>query len=168
MAEEIEVKLKYINKEEIKAKLKEIGAKFEEEYDLHDTYFSKEQKSLGEVEEFLRIRKKGDKQELTYKGKKEEDKGIWKREEINVPIGNAENLIKILKCLGLNKIKENKSTRECWKLEEVEIMIINITFPAELNFIEIEAKDIQEIRKVVDLLGSLVEILPEEEFKKLD
>ena len=68
---EIEIKLTYEDKENVLSKLKSLGAEFKDAYELNDIYFSLTAKDMKDAQEFVRIRKKGDNSELTFKGKKE-------------------------------------------------------------------------------------------------
>jgi len=116
----------------------------------------------------LRVRTKGEKSELTFKGKTESTDGIWKRVEINIGIDKGQNMIDILNNLGFNKISENKSIREVWMIEDVEFMFIDFTYPDKINIIEVEADSEEKIKKVILQFGSLIEKAGEESFKKFD
>lgn len=164
---EIEVKLKYKDKEKVVEKLKNMGAKFREKYLLEDHYFSLTGNDMSNTNELLRIRKKGDKQELTFKGKCETEGNIWERVEINTDIGDSEALLKIFEHLKLNQLSTNKSFREFWDLGNAEIAFTDITYPAEIKFMEIEASA-DKINKILKELNDLVSEAGEEIFKKLD
>ncbi len=165
---EIEVKLKFQDKEKVISRLKEIGAKFKEKYELEDSYFNLTHKDMKNTHDLLRVRKKGNKSELTFKGKVENNSDTWKRIEINTEIKDPEARIKILDYLKFTKIMENKTTREYWELNDTEIAIISIKKPAEIDFIEIEGKNEEIINGVLDKLKPLVEVIGEDYFKKID
>ena len=57
---------------------------------------------MSNTNDLLRIRKKGDQQELTFKGKCETEGNIWERIELNTDIGNAETVLKMFEYLKLN------------------------------------------------------------------
>ena len=165
---EIEVKLTYKNKEKVIEKLKEIGACFREKYDLEDHYYSLTRKNMSNTNELLRVRKKGSKKELTFKGKCETEGNIWERVELNTDIGDIETMLKIFEHLKLNKLSNNKSTREYWDIEDVEIAFIDIIHPLSIKFIEIEGPTKEKVERVLKLLGNTVKEAGEEIFKKLD
>ncbi|MFA4886974.1 MAG: class IV adenylate cyclase [Candidatus Nanoarchaeia archaeon] len=165
---EIEVKMKYENKENVLAKLKTLGAKFREEYPLNDTYFSLNATDMKDAKEFIRIRKKGEKSELTFKGKKETSSEIWKKIELTTSLGDSEAMNQILDHLGFNRILENKSMREYWMIGDVEIAFISLFQPTELDWLEIEAPSEEKVQKVLDQLNGLAETVGEEYFKKID
>jgi predicted adenylyl cyclase CyaB len=165
---EIEVKLTYKNRAEVVARLKEIGAVFREKYPLEDYYFSLTGTDMGNTNDLLRIRKKGDNQELTFKGKCETEGHIWERVELNTDIGDAEAVLKMFEYLKLNNLSTNKSFREYWDIEDVELVFSDITYPAEISFIEIEGPTKEKVQEVLDKLGDLVKEAGEEIFKKLD
>ena len=123
---------------------------------------------MSNTNDLLRIRKKGDQQELTFKGKCETEGNIWERIELNTDIGNAETVLKMFEYLKLNNLSTNKSFREFWDVKDVEIVFSDITDPAEISFIEIEGPTKEKVQEVLDLLGDLVTEAGEEIFRKLD
>ncbi len=165
---EIEVKLTYEDKDKVIERLKEIDAIFREKYLLEDHYFSLTGTDMSNTNDLLRIRKKGNHQELTFKGKCETEGNIWERIELNTDIGSAETVLKIFEHLKLNNLSTNKSFREFWDIKDVEIVFSDITYPAEIKFIEIEGPTKEKVQGVLDLLGDLVVEAGEEIFRKLD
>ncbi len=165
---EIEVKLTYKNKEKVIERLKEIGAVFREKYLLEDYYFSLTGTDMSNTNDLLRVRKQGDKQELTFKGKCETEGHIWERVELNTEISDAEAVLKMFEHLKLNNLSTNKSSREFWDIDDVELVFSDITYPAEISFLEIEAPTKEKVEKVLKLLGDLVKEAGEEIFRKLD
>lgn len=170
MQYEIEIKLKYEeeDKDEIIAKLNEMGANSEESYELHDTYFSLKHKDMSNAHDLIRIRNKNGKAELTFKGKCETEGHIWKRMELSSGITEPEKMIQILKYLEFNIISENKSQRELWRLNDIEILFIDFTSPSQLKFLEIEASSEEKIQSILQCLGDLVTKVGEENFQKFD
>jgi len=165
---EIEIKLTYKDRGKIVEKLKEIGAVFREKYVLEDYYFSLTGTDMSNTNDLLRIRKKGSKNELTFKGKCESEGNIWKRVELNTDIGDAEVVLEMFKYLKLNNLSTNKSSREFWDMNDVEIVFSDITYPTEISFIEIEGPTEEKVEMVLKLLDGLVKEAGEEIFKKLD
>jgi len=165
---EIEVKLTYTNRDKVIEKLKEIGAVFREKYTLEDYYFSIKGTDMSNANDLLRIRKKGEKQELTFKGKCETEGNIWERIELNTDIGSADTVLKMFDHLKLNNLSTNKSSREFWDVGDVEIVFSDITYPAEINFIEIEGPTKEKVEEVLKMMGDTVKEAGEEIFRKLD
>ena len=164
---ETEVKLKCDDPESLKKKLESLGAKFREKYSLNDTYFS-HGKDMATAKDFVRVRKKNKISEVTYKGKCEDKKGVWTRIELTSKIDEPKAIKQILTLLKLNKIKENKSFREIWDYQNIEIAFIKITFPKDLSFIELEGKNEESIHSLLSELGDSVEIVGKDYFKILD
>jgi len=165
---EIEIKLTFDDKEAVLAKLKGLGAVFKDKYDLEDYYFSITGTDMANTNDLLRIRKKGNNQELTLKGKCETEGNVWERIEINSPIGDYEAVLKMFDHLKLNKLSVNKSMREFWDVMDCEIVFSDITYPAEVSFMEVEGPSKEKVMEVVNLLGDLVREAGEEIFRKLD
>ena len=119
--------------------------------------------------QLIRIREiKGDKTELTFKGKAQDKNNVWHRKEINLKIDSVHNMEKILLNLGLKKISEYQSQKEYWKLGNLEIVFAHFTVPTELTFMEIEGPSEKEIRQVVEQLGDSVKEAGEEIFEIFD
>lgn len=166
---EIEVKLKYKNKEEIVSWLKQNGFKLTENKEIRDTYFGLGDSSMADIDCFYRIRNVvGKFTELTLKDTFQDKKGIINRREINVSIDDPEKMIMILTSLKCCLIKENFSEREIWRKGEVEFEFINFSRPAKLNLIEIEGPDNETIEILVKDLGDKVEIVGGEVFSVFD
>ena len=166
MAEEIEIKLKYKDREAVTNLLKQLGAKLREKYELHDTYFGF-QKDMSHKHTLIRIREKNKACELTLKGKCETKEHIWKRVELTTSIGNPEDMSEMLTHLGVSKIKENASLREIYDLDDLEIAFIDFTKPAKLSLLELEGSE-EKINEVLNKLGNSVEKVGEEVFSEFD
>jgi predicted adenylyl cyclase CyaB len=165
---EIEIKLTYEDKQKVLERIKEIGGVFREKYFLEDYYYSIDGKDMSNTNNLFRVRKKGEKQELTLKGKNETQSNIWERVELNTDVDNADNVLKMFEHLKFNNVSTNKSSREVWNVEDVELVFTDITFPAEISFLEIEGPTKEKVEKVLKMLGNLVKEAGEEIFKKLD
>ena len=131
MENEIEAQFLDINKDELRAKLKEIGGKLvKPEVLMRRVVFD-----LG-PNNFARVRDEGGgKIVATYKNVADE-KSILGTKEVNVVIDDYENGITLLKACGLKPKAEQESYREKWMLGEVEICID--TWPWIPTFVEIE------------------------------
>ena len=165
---EIEVKFVYKSKKKVTDLLKRLGAKQTEKFSLHDMYFSKKRfSSMKGVREFVRIRRKNDYAELTFKGKRETKSNIWRRMEINTPIGDTDAMEKILLNTGFKKITDGKSNREAWMLKNLEIMFVELTRPTKVIFAEIEGPSENEIQWLLDALGDTITIIEEELFEDI-
>ena len=135
MGNEIEAQFLDINKDELRKKLAEIGAKLvKPEVLMRRIVFDL---APGQ---FARVRDEGGgKIVMTYKNVTD-DKSIMGTKEVNVTIDNYENGILLLKSCGLNEKAEQESLRETWVYdnngEEVEICID--TWPWIPTFVEVE------------------------------
>ena len=163
---EIEIKLRYSRKPKIISLFKKLGAKLEEKYQLRDSYFSFHN-SMSNSHELVRIREKGRRAELTFKGKCEDTNKIWKRTEISLDISSPEHMKNILGRLGLKLIKENVSKREIYRLGRLEIAFIQFLKPRKINLIELEGPK-KLINAALAKLGNLVKKVGEETFATFD
>ena len=131
MGNEIEAQFLDIDKDEMRKRLKEVGAKLvKPEVLMKRVVFD-----LG-LHEYARVRDEGGgKIVMTYK-KVSDEKSILGTKEVNVTIDNYENGIMLLKACGLKPKSEEESYRETWELGEVEICID--TWPWIPTCVEIE------------------------------
>ena len=165
---EIEIKLTYQDKSKVVDRVKELGFTFDKTTNLSDTYFGIEDQSMSNKSKLFRIRDKDGKTELTLKDGLTDNKGIWTRREINVGINNIDGVKDILQSLGCKFIKENRSTREIWKKDDVSFEFISFTVPAVLKIIEIEASSENSINDIMTSLSTLVTKAGEDVFAIFD
>lgn len=145
MNNEIEAQFLDVDKEAIRKKLTEIGAKLEKpEVLMKRVIFD-----LGE-HSFARVRDEGGKIVMTYK-RISDDKSILGTKEVNVEVNNYDDAVLFLKACGLKAKAHQESKRETWKVGEVEICID--TWPWVPTFIEIEGPSENEVWEVAKMLG---------------
>ena len=145
MKNEIEAQFLDINKDDIRLRLKEIGAKLEKpEVLMKRVVFYTGEHS------FARVRDEGGKIVMTYKDVSD-DHSILGTKEVNIEVDDYDNAILFLRGCGL-KIKARQETkREIWELNEVEICID--TWPWIPTFIEIEGPTEESVWETARKLG---------------
>ncbi|MBR9679051.1 MAG: class IV adenylate cyclase [Nanoarchaeota archaeon] len=165
---EVEVKLKYENKDELVSKLKFLKAKRLEEFFLHDIYFSLSYSDVKNNHDILRIRTKGSSCELTFKSSSKNIDEVWERTEISVDLSDEKLMRDILTNLGFSVVSENKSNREVWKIGDVELVFIDFIFPVEFKILEIESDDLKKVESMISNFDCLVSRIGEDDFKMFD
>jgi len=148
---EVEVKILEINKEEIIKKLLELGAEKVFEGEIISHLYDFEDKRINQGRKLLRLRKKGEKNLITFKTSisKEQSKI---EEEIETEIGDFEVVDDILKKIGLLIRRKAEKKRTSYKIANV---LFEIDEPKEdvPAFLEIEAQSEEEIFEYVEKLG---------------
>ena len=145
MKNEIEAQFLDINKDDIRKRLKDIGAQL-----LKPELLMKRVIFYTGKHSFARVRDEGDKIVMTYKNV-DDDHSILGTKEVNLEVNNYDDAVLFLKGCGL-KIKAHQETkREIWKYGEVEICID--TWPWIPTFIEIEGPTEESVWEVADKLG---------------
>src|SRR5690606_27253651 len=135
MQTEIEAKFLNINHDEVRAKLKILGAKLEQPSTVYKRYnldFS--DKSLEKKGGWVRVRSNGTFVTLTYKQLDE-----WTVDgvkEAEVEVSDFDETIKILEAVGLKARSFQITKREIWKYKDTEIVLDE--WPWVKQFIEIE------------------------------
>ena len=144
MKPEIEAVFLDIDKEELRKKLKKLGAEL----------IAKERKMKRVVFDqgehaFARVRDEGDKIVATYK--RFDDHSITGAKEVNVVVDDYDRMIVFLKECGLRAKKYEESLRESWELDGVEVDID--TWPWLPTYVEVEGPTVVETVKVSEKLG---------------
>jgi len=153
---EIEIKARIDNSqiELLKKRILELGASFEEKIKEKDIYFTAPHRDFIKTKECLRIRKKDNYLELTYKGPTtklmESKKQFWKS-EVNIPLAVSEDEVEnLLQSLGFKKIVEVVKEREKFVLGKQEISIDKVENAGWFLEIENTITDEKERQKALN------------------
>jgi len=144
----IEIEKKYRltpqQREEILARLREIGAKRERsDFEVNTLYAGE---SIDSERAVLRLRRVGDQAILTFKERLPSSSPIKHQLEDETTVGDADAMDAILESLGFNPIVIYEKRRERWNLDDSEIVVDELPFGL---FMEIEGEEgaIREIEK---------------------
>ena len=145
MNNEIEAQFLDINKDEIRAKLKEIGATLKKpEVLMKRIVFYTGKHS------FARVRDEGDKIVMTYKNVTD-DHAILGTKEVNITVNDYDDAVLFMRGCGLKIKAHQESLRETWTIGDVEICID--TWPWIPTFIEIEGPTEESVWDTAAKLG---------------
>ncbi|MEM0350667.1 MAG: class IV adenylate cyclase [Archaeoglobaceae archaeon] len=142
----MEVEAKFKLKEGVLEKIERI-ARFLEEKEEFDLYFSHPCRDFAETDEALRIRVEK-KIKMTYKGPKV-DEETKTREEVNLIIDNFENAVRLLEFLGFRKYKSIRKKRRIYELNGAIICVDEVESLGK--FVEIEVKGLSEKQKIFEI-----------------
>lgn len=150
MQNEIEAKFLAADHDAIRKKLAEVGAVLEQpkrlmrrvNLDLADG-------SLHKKGGWVRLRDEGHKIALTYKQLNSWD--VHGVQEIETTVGSYDAALNFLQAVGLEIKSYQETTREAWKLGDVEIVLDE--WPWVKPFIEIEGPSEAHITDVAEQLG---------------
>lgn len=145
MNNEIEAQFLDVNKEEIRAKLKQLGATVI----MPETLMKRVVFYTGE-NSFARVRDEGGKIVMTYKNVSDGN-SILGTKEVNLVVNSYEDAILFLQGCGLKIKAKQESYREMWKYNDAEICID--TWPWIPTFIEIEAPSEKSVWDTAEKLG---------------
>ncbi len=154
---EAEVKILDIDPKKIRAALKKAGARpVFENVNVHSMLFDFKDRRIRKSGCLVRLRKIGNKAELTFK-KPVEKKDAKICDETDVEVGSFEDSLRLLEMLGLKCFAEHRKKRSRYRLGKWQYEIDKYEgIPA---FVEIEAKSNHvkeakvELEKAVRLLG---------------
>ncbi|MEA1998495.1 MAG: class IV adenylate cyclase, partial [Euryarchaeota archaeon] len=132
-----ETKLKIDCTEPIEERIKELTGEYKGEKTEIDLYFDHSNIHILSSGGALRVRDADGKYRLTYKGPKKDDE-TTSRDEIEIGIESASEMIKILGELGFYEIYEVKKLRKTYLLKDLVITLDDVDGLGE--FIEVEGK----------------------------
>lgn len=153
MKQEIEVKFLNVNFDDIRTRLKSLGAKCEQPMRLMTrVIMDTPDYTLRHDGGYVRVRDEGHKTTLTYKRfDKTQDLHIASAEEIEVEVSSLEDTVHLLEKSGLIIRSRQESKRETWKLGEVEVVLDE--WPWLNPYIEIEAETEVAVKEAAQALG---------------
>ena len=151
MQTEIEAKFVDVNIDDMRERLRKVGATLEQP--MRDMRRALIEEPQHEAEHsFIRIRDEGDKVTLTYKRHADNaDAQIDSAREIETTVGDFDATVAIFEASGWHFKTYQESRRETWKLGTVEIVIDE--WPWIQPYIEIEAGSPEEVQDTAKLLG---------------
>ncbi len=138
-----------IKKDEIRKKLRKMGAKLIKPEFLQKRVVFNLPKSVKKTHKWIRVRDEKDKITMSFKsisGDKIED-----QKEINLTIDNFEKGIEFLETIGCQKKSYQETKREIWEMDHVEICIDQ--WPFLEPFVEIEGNSEKKVKKISEKLG---------------
>ena len=152
---EVEVKIIEIDRGKVEAKLKSLGASKAFEGDMETVFLDFEDEPIAKASNLLRLRKKGDKSELTFK-RFVANKSVKVREEYEVLVSDFDTTRLILGSIGLVEFQRMQKHRVSYSLKDGVSVDLD-KYTGELSHIpdlmEIEAKDIATVHSHLKLLG---------------
>jgi adenylate cyclase class 2 len=144
---EFEAKFLNINIDEVRVKLKGIGAELKTPMRMMKRV-TIDNGLMKSKNAFLRVRDEGDKVTLTYK--QFDELSVEGAKEIELAVGDFDKMIALLKVVGLPHRSFQESKRETWQFEDVEIMIDE--WPWLKPYIEIESTSKERVKDFADRL----------------
>jgi adenylate cyclase class 2 len=150
MKPEIEVKFLNIDFEEIRGKLRALGAVCEHPMRLMQRAVMSNLPELHSKDGFVRVRNEGHRTTLTYK-KFNQTLGVDGAQEIETVVGDFDANVAILERCGVTLYSLQESKRETWRLGEVEIVLDE--WPWLNPYIEIEGESQESLHDAAQKLG---------------
>ncbi len=150
MKEEIEVKFLNANFDDVRSKLKALGAVCEQPMRLMKrAIIDDEKKSLKAKNAYIRVRDEGDKVTVTYK--QFDELSVNGAKEIEYQVSSFDDAVSLFEAVGFKIHSFQESKRETWMLGEVEVVLDE--WPWLNPYIEIEGEHEDHLREVAKKLG---------------
>ncbi|MCI4667581.1 MAG: class IV adenylate cyclase [Bacteroidia bacterium] len=152
--QEIEVKILEIDRDQVEKRLLELGGVVSFDGEMTAWFFDTPDRQIKDRGDVLRLRKEGENSVLTYK--KHISMGEAKvMEETETLVDDPEKMSEILMAAGFEVIKHTRKFRKEYALHEAHVVIDN--YQDELGpipeFIEVEAENMEVLKRVVEGLG---------------
>ena len=145
MKNEIEATFYDIDKNEIRAKLKELGAKL-----IYPEFLMRRVVYDTGENSFARVRQEGNGVVMTYKSY-DDDTQIMGCKEVNICVDDYDEANLFMRGIGMKEKANQDSYRELWELDGVEITID--TWPWIPTYIEVEGPSEEDVWMVSGKLG---------------
>ena len=149
--QEVEIKVPNIDKNKIIQEIEKLGAVKNFTGRVCDYRYDTENRSLSKQGKVLRIRQKGKYTFLNFKGKKDSENQIMKREELGVRVSNLKVLQKIITEIGFIRIFDLKKYRSEYCLDDIIFDIDE--YPGLPPMLEIESNDGEKVEKYLKILN---------------
>lgn len=150
MQTEIEAKFLNVEHNEMREKLKELGAKcVHTNRRMKRRNFDFPNGKLEKIAGWVRVRDEGEKITLSYK--QLNDRSLHGTKEVNLQIDNFAAACEFLKSIGLEETSYQETERETWVVDDCEVELD--TWPWIKPFIEIEASTESKLKLVAHKLG---------------
>jgi adenylate cyclase, class 2 len=147
---EVEVKFLEVNVDEIVNILQSLGAKKIFEGEVIPSFFDYPDHRLKNEKKLLRLRKKGELVELTFKHKHEKTTAKI-ADETEVMVTDFYKMKKILEHIGLVEVKRRPKMRTSYQLGDYHYEFD--TYEGLPTFLEIEAKNMHDLHAAVEAIG---------------
>ena len=155
---EVEAKLKIDSIDHKEERIKELKGEYKGEKTEIDLYFGYPNSQILSGGAALRVRDSDRKYRLTYKGPKKDDE-TTSREEIEIRIESATEMIKILNELGFYELCQVKKLRKTYNLEDLVITLDNVDGLGEFIEVEGKASNTEEFKEQKDNIFKLLKKL---------
>jgi len=153
--QEVEVKIVPIDRGGVEARLKSLGASKTFEGEVESAFFDLPGDPITKANNLLRLRKKGEKSELTFK-KFVANQNAKVREEYEVVVSDFDTTRLILESIGLRRFQHMKKHRISYALRD-GVRVDLDKYEEGLSYIpdlmEVEAKDTATLGSHIKLLG---------------
>lgn len=138
-----------INKDEVRSRLKDAGAKLLRPEFLQKRVVFDPPKDIDPNHVWLRVRDEGDR--ITMSLKKVDGDKIEDQREICIEVDDFEEAVNLLNAVGCRQKSYQETKRELWMLDDVEITIDE--WPWLEPFVEVEGPSEEVVKKVSEKVG---------------
>ncbi len=148
---EVESKYRSPGNERMDKALAKLGAKRISSGSIEDVYFAHPSRDFGKTDEALRLRKREDGAELTYKGPRIHTDGAKAREEITLKTDNPLTMQRIVERLGFKESNVLKKTRTSYMLDKLRVDLDDVEGLGEFVELEVLTESPERSKQLLEL-----------------
>jgi adenylate cyclase class 2 len=148
---EVESKYRSPGNEKIEKALVKLGATQISNGPMEDLYFAHPSRDFGKTDEALRLRKREDGAELTYKGPRIHADGAKAREEITLRTDNPLTMQRIVERLGFKESYVLRKTRTSYMLDKLRVDIDDVEGLGEFVELEVLTESPERSKQLLEL-----------------
>ena len=137
--------------EKMEKALVKLGAKQISSGPMEDIYFAHPSRDFGKTDEALRLRKREDGAELTYKGPRMHADGAKAREEITLRTDNPLTMQRIVERLGFKESYVLRKTRTSYMLDKLRVDIDDVEGLGEFVELEVLTESPERSKQLLEL-----------------
>lgn len=156
----LEVESKYWSpgNEKVRKTLTKLGAKEISSGDMEDLYFAHPSRDFGKTDEALRLRKRQDGAELTYKGPRMQAESSKAREEVTLKTDNPLAVQRIVERLGFREAFVVKKHRTSYMIDRLRIDVDLVEGLGEFVELEVMTEAPERARSLLETARKELEL----------
>ncbi|HUV61185.1 MAG TPA: class IV adenylate cyclase [Thermoplasmata archaeon] len=154
---EVEVKFRSPGNDLVIEALKRLGAERLTEESIEDVYYGHPSRDFGSSDEAVRLRRRPDSAELTYKGPRMTSSSAKAREELSMVVSDALSAGRILERLGFSELISVRKRRTTYLMDTLKVDVDEVEGLGQFVELELMTEDVAKAEK---LLGSARSELP--------
>ena len=147
---EVEVKFRSPGNDLVIEALKRLGAERLTEESIEDVYYGHPSRDFGSSDEAVRLRRRPDSVELTYKGPRMTSSSAKAREELSMGVSDALSASRILERLGFSELISVRKRRATYLIDKLRVDVDEVDGLGQFVELELITEDVAKAEKLLE------------------